>query len=96
MFSVPKELETMATIDPSEPAILHNSLTDEIETRTGEDAAGLPQERGIKTRWHQRPMSDRPPQYVSQAELIIRVAPPCAGRPPIGRAPRVAGAGDDP
>jgi|tagenome__1003787_1003787.scaffolds.fasta_scaffold20966266_4 hypothetical protein len=40
MLRVPEELETMATFDPSEPAILHDSLTDEIETWTGEDAAG--------------------------------------------------------
>lgn len=36
--SVPQELESMATFDPSEPAILHDRLTDEIETWTGEDA----------------------------------------------------------
>jgi hypothetical protein len=38
-LSVPKELESMATFDPSEPAILHDCLTDKIETWTGEDAA---------------------------------------------------------
>ena len=39
MLSTPNELESMATFDPSEPAILHDCLTDKIETWTGEDAS---------------------------------------------------------
>ena len=35
----PQGLKSMTTFNPSEPAILHNRLTDEIETWTGEDAA---------------------------------------------------------
>ena len=38
-LSVPRELESMATFDPSEPAIVHDHVTDRIETWTGEDAA---------------------------------------------------------
>jgi hypothetical protein len=34
-----QELKPMATFDPSEPAILHDCVTDQIETWTGEDAA---------------------------------------------------------
>jgi hypothetical protein len=39
MMPVPKELRSMATFDPSEPAILHDYVTGKIETWTGEDAA---------------------------------------------------------
>ena len=38
-MSVPNELESMTTFNPSEPAILHDCLSDKIETWTGEDAA---------------------------------------------------------
>jgi hypothetical protein len=37
MASVPSGLKPMATFNPSEPAILHDSLTDKIKTWTGED-----------------------------------------------------------
>ena len=38
MAGVPLGLRPMATFHPSEPAILHDSLTSKIETWTGEDA----------------------------------------------------------
>jgi hypothetical protein len=38
MAGIRHELKPMATFDPAEPAILHDRLTDKIETWTGEDA----------------------------------------------------------
>jgi hypothetical protein len=37
--AAPPELRPMATFDPTEPAILHDRLTDKIQTWTGEDSA---------------------------------------------------------
>jgi hypothetical protein len=36
--SVPPQLKPMTLFNPYEPAILHDRLTDKIETWTGEDA----------------------------------------------------------
>jgi hypothetical protein len=36
---IPRELRSMSSFNPSEPAILHDRVTDKIETWTGEDAA---------------------------------------------------------
>jgi hypothetical protein len=38
-FAPPPQLQPMQTFDPSQPAILHDRGTDNIETWTGEDAA---------------------------------------------------------
>lgn len=38
MAVIRHELKSMATFNPSEPAIFHDRLTDKIETWTGEDA----------------------------------------------------------
>ena len=35
----PQDLKSMTTFNPYEPAILHDRLTDKMETWTGEDAA---------------------------------------------------------
>jgi hypothetical protein len=53
----PQELKPMATFDPSEPAVLHDCVTDQIETWTGEDAAdyrnnAISKQDGTVNGWH--------------------------------------------
>jgi hypothetical protein len=39
MSTLPRELRSMSSFDPSEPAILHDCITGKVETWTGEDQA---------------------------------------------------------
>ena len=39
MLTGARELRPMSSFNPSEPAILHDRITDSIETWTGEDEA---------------------------------------------------------